>query len=281
MKNKFYILIITFIFSHSLFPQKDSLRLNEWIPVAVAGLNISQLALSNWTQGGENSITITLLGNGGLKYESLDWNFFNNLKLAYGRTKLGSSDFRTNDNELFLESIISRKFGWKLDPFFSNTLRSALTNGYSYAVDPPVEIAAFFDPGYLSQALGFLYNPSETFNTRLGVAIQETFANKHTNFSDDPETQEIEKFKTDTGIESVTNLEYPLAENMLAKSNLRLFSRFESFDVWDVRWDNAIVAKVNDFLNVSLTYLLIYQKDQSLKTQMKEGLLLGFVYTII
>ena len=64
------------------------------------------------------------------------------------------------------------------------------------------------------------------------------------------------------------------------KSSLRLFSRFESFDVWDVRWDNIIAAKVNDFLNVNLTFLLIYEKDQSVKTQIKEALQLGFTYTL-
>ena len=111
--------------------------------------------------------------------------------------------------------------------------------------------------------------------------MQETFTSKNTQFSDDPATTNIEKFKAETGIESVTNGEYVLAENMLFKSSLHLFSRFNSMDVWDVRWDNSIVAKINDYLNTSLSYLLIYQKDQSVKTQMKEGLQLGINYTIL
>ena len=282
MKKKLTLtLTLTFLFAFYSYSQQDSIKLNTWLPTAAAGLNISQLALSNWTQGGENSLTWTLVGNGGLIYKSTEYTFKNNLKFAYGGTKLGGSDFRTNDNELYLESVLSKNISWVVEPYFSNTVRTPIGVGYSYDTNPPTEIAAFFDPGYLSQSIGFTYQKEKTFSTRLGLAVQETFTRNNTQFSDDPNTTKIEKFKAETGIEEVSDLEYILAQNLLLKSNLRLFTRFKSLDVWDVRWDNAIVAKVNDFLNVSLSYLLIYQKDQSVKTQMKEGLQLGLVYTIL
>jgi hypothetical protein len=281
MKNKLsFALILLFIFSISLYSQQDSVKLNTWIPTAAAGLNISQLALSNWTQGGDNSITWTLLGNGSLKYQSVGWTFNNNLKIAYGRTKLGGADFKTNDNELYLESVVSKNINWAVSPYFSNTVRTPVGIAYSNT-DPPVQTAAFFDPGYLSQSIGFAYQKQKGFDTRLGIAVQETFTRNNTQFSDDPATEKIEKFKAETGIESVTNGEYVLAENMLFKSSLRLFSRFKSLDVWDVRWDNSIVAKINNYLNTSFSYLLIYQKDQSITAQMKEGLQLGLNYTIL
>ncbi len=282
MKNKLTLtLVFIFLFSVYSYSQQDSIKLDTWIPTAAIGLNVSQLALSNWTQGGENSITYTFNGTGGLVYKSIGWTFKNNLKFAYGRTKLGGSDFRTNDNELYLESVISKNISWPVSPYFSNTVRTPLGVGYSYDTDPPTKIAAFFDPGYLSQSVGFTYQKEKGFDTRLGIAVQETFTRNNTQFSDDPATSKIEKFKAETGIESVTNGEYVLAENLLFKSSLRLFSRFKTLDVWDVRWDNSIIAKINDYLNTSLSYLLIYQKDQSLKTQMKEGLQLGLNYTIL
>ena len=283
MKNKLSLtLVFIVLFTFYLFAQKDSVKLNTWLPTAAVGLNISQLALSNWTQGGENSITYTFNGTGGLVYKSIGWTFKNNLKFAYGRTKLGGADFRTNDNELYLESVISKNINWPVDPYFSNTLLSPIGVGYTYTTNPPTEIAAFFDPGYLTQSLGFTYQQQKGFDTRLGIAIQETFTRNNTQFSDDPATTDnVEKFKAETGIESVTNGQYVLAENLMFKSNLRLFSRFKSMDVWDIRWDNTIIAKVNDYINTSLSYLLVYQKDQSVKTQMKEGLQLGINYTIL
>jgi len=115
-------------------------------PKAAAGLNISQLALSDWTQGGENALTWTIVGTGGVKYATEVWGFTNDLKVAYGRTKLGSEDFKTNDNELYLESVLSRNIGWDISPYFSNTVRTALTAGYNYDLDPKAEIANFLIP---------------------------------------------------------------------------------------------------------------------------------------
>lgn len=63
---------------------------------------------------------------------------------------------------------------------------------------------------------------------------------------------------------------------MIYESRLRLFSRFNSLDVWDTNWDNIVTAKINDYFNVNFQLNVIYQKDQSLKTQLKEALQIGF-----
>lgn len=114
-----YVLLFLLIFSFTSLAQKG-ITIGFWAPEAVAGINISQIALSNWTQGGENSITWTIIGNGGYQYFSKKWNFRNSLKITYGRTKLGNQNFRTNSNELFIEFILSKKMGWDVDPFLSN-----------------------------------------------------------------------------------------------------------------------------------------------------------------
>jgi len=280
MKNKFLLFAAALLINAGfIYGQKDSL--NVWMPAAIAGLNVSQLALSNWTQGGENSLTWTLNGAFGLKYISAEWMFKNNLKIAYGKSKLGGQDFRTNDNELYLESVLSRSIGWAVDPYFSNIVRSTVSSGYTYSGNTATEIANFFDPGYVTQSLGFAYDKLTNFSTRFGFAVQEVFTNKFRQYSDDPTTTKVEAFKLETGIQSVTSGKYELLNNLLFTSSLTLFSRFESLDVWDVRWDNALVAKVNDYINVNLGFLLIYQKDQSPTTQMKQALQLGIVYAIL
>ena len=274
------IFIVLFFFSCAINAQDDTVKLYTWTPTAVAGLNLSQVALSNWTQGGENTVAVSFLGTGGLNYFTESWKFKNDLKLAYGRTKLGSSDYKTTDNELYLESVLSYSIGWAVDPYVGNIVRTAIGTGYKYDADSTYAIAGFFDPGYLTQSIGFTYDKLENFSTRLGFAVQETFTNKYNRYSDDPTTPEIEKTKVETGLESVTTGQFNLQQNLLYQSNLRLFTRFESMDVWDVRWDNSFVAKINDYLNVNLSFLLIYQKDQSPKTQVKEALQVGLTYTL-
>jgi len=275
------ILILMLLYS-TIAAQEQDTTLYKWTPSMETGLNISQIAFSNWVKGGENAFTWTFTGNFELGYETLDWKFRNQLKFAYGRSKLGTATYKTNDNDIYLESVLSHNVGWVVDPYISNTFRTQVAKGYDYGVDPVVEIADFFDPGYITQSIGFTYDESEIIRTRLGVAFQEVITSTYTQYSDDPDTpDEIETFKFETGLESSTDAKLTVAENVVWQSKLRLFSRFETLDVWDVRWDNTITASVNSWLNVNFSYILIYEKAQSLKTQTKEALQIGIVYKIL
>ncbi len=268
--------ILLFGFGTQLAQDKEE----SWKASGVTGLNISQVAFSNWTQGGDNSLSYSIFGNFALNYNEAPWKFTNSLKVSFGRTKLGDAEFRTNDNEIYLESVLAYGVGWSVDPYVSNIVRSVLTDGFDYGKTPFLQNAAFFDPGYITQSLGFTFNKSKIVTTRLGLAFQETFTNKFTNYADDPATPEIESFKFETGIEFVTEVKTLIGDNLMYKGYLRLFGRFEEIDVWDVRWDNTITAKINGFLNVNLNVLVIYEKLQSPKTQVKEALQLGFTYTL-
>ena len=278
--KKFYFIILLFMVT-KINPQVDSTD-RMWTYSLATGINLSQITLSNWAQGGDNAISWVFNINGNANYKYLPWNLKNSLKLAYGRTKLGSNDYRTNDNEFYLETVLSYSIGWIIDPYISNTVRSAVSTGYDYKATPEfLKTADFFDPGYITQSIGFTYNKSKIISTRLGLAFQETITNLQRNYSDDPETKdEIESFRFDTGIESVTNIEFTIDDNVLFTSMLRLFSIFKELDVWDVRWDNTINAKISKYFSVNFNVLTIYEKKQSLKTQLKEGLQLGINYTI-
>ena len=137
------------------------------------------------------------------------------------------------------------------------------------------------DPFYLTEALGFIYDRIPNFSTRLGIGMKQTFTDQFNQYSDDPETlNEIEKFKNETGIESVTEYKWEFLENMAYLTSLRLFGTFDDLSVWDVRWDNLIVAKVNDYISVSFNVQLIYDEDESIQRQLKEALQLGISYNL-
>ena len=279
MKKTLFILFL--IFSISLFAEeekKDSVAQQTWLPAGIAGLNLSQIALDNWSQGGEDALAFTLYGNFGLDYFDNPWSFTNKLKLAFGRTKLGSQDYRTTDNEIFLEDLLTYNAGWFAEPYISNTFRTVIADGFDYSGETPVHIASFFDPGYLMQAIGMAYKVSPNFTTRLGLGFQETFTNDFRHYTD-PENL-VDKFKFETGLESVTNANFTLDDNLLFTSELRLFSAFDELDVWDVRFDNTITAQVTKLVNVNLNVLLIYDKSQTFKTQIKEALQIGITYNL-
>ena len=125
--------------------------------------------------------------------------------------------------------------------------------GFNYDSIPAFQVAAFGDPFYLTEAVGFIYDRIPNFSTRLGVGLKQTWASKFAaQYTDDPDTPELEDFKNETGIESVTEYRWGFLENMEYYAYLRLFGTFDDLSVWDVRWDNVITAKVNDYINVIL-----------------------------
>lgn len=278
MKQIFLFIFLAFTISISAADDPPPPPQKTWIPSGVIGLNLSQLALENWTQGGEDALAFTAYTSFGLDYFDNPWSFTNKLKMAFGRTKLGSDDFRTTDNELFLENLLTYDVGWFANPFISNTVRTVIAKGYDYSGDNAVQISAFFDPGYINQSLGLAYKVSESFTTRLGVGFQETFTSEFKHYTD-PENLE-DTFKFDTGLESVSNLNLKLDDNLLYTSELRLFGTFDQLDVWDVRWDNILTAQVTKLVNVNFNVLLIYDVDQIAKTQLKEALQIGITYAL-
>ena len=274
----YVILSATNIAADETEEKKDTL----WVPKGVVGLNLSQVSFENWTQGGDNSISFTFFSNFGIDYLADIWKWRNSLKFSYGRTKTGDEGFKTNDNEIYFESTINRNVGWLIQPYFGITARTAVTAGFNYDEIPPVQIVDFLDPFYLTEGIGLIYDQIPNFRTRLGLGFKQTFADEfNKRYTDDPDTPgEIESLKNETGIESVIEFEWVFLENMAYKGYLRLFGRFEDISVWDVRWDNTITAKINDYFNVNINVLLIYDVDESLRTQLKEALQLGISYTL-
>jgi hypothetical protein len=282
MKSGFIAALIIII-SLNLYAQDSSTVKKDtlWVPKGIVGLNLSQVALSNWSQGGQSSVAFTFFSLFGIDYIGDVWKWKNNLKFAYGRTRFGDEEYRTNENELFFESTLIRQLNWAVSPYAGVTAQTAVTNGYNYDSIPAFQLVAFGDPFYLTEAVGFIYDRIPNFSTRLGVGLKQTWADKFYDiYTDDASTPEIEKFKNESGIESVTEYKWEFLENMSYYTYLRLFGTFEDLSIWDVRWDNVITAKINDYFNVNFNVLLIYDEDQSIKRQIKEALQLGISYSL-
>jgi hypothetical protein len=279
-----YLLLTLVILSATAFAADETEEKKDtlWVPKGIVGLNLSQVSFKNWTQGGDNSISFTFFSNLGINYIADIWKWRNSLKFTYGRTKTGEEGYKTNDNEIFFESTLNRNVGWLFNPYFGFTARTAVTAGFNYDEIPAVQIVDFLDPFYLTEGIGLMYDQIPNFTTRLGLGFKQTFADEYNmRYTDDPDTpNEIESFRNETGIESVTEFEWVFLENMAYKGYLRLFGRFEDISVWDVRWDNTITAKINDYFNVNINVLLIYDVNETLRTQLKEALQLGISYTL-
>jgi len=279
--KKIFLLVMIFSMVNFLAAQDADSTLNKWTPSLLASLNLSQIAFQDWTKGGESAFSFTVGADWVMDYKASNWSFKNQLKGEWGQSKTGYDIKKITVNNVFNETVYYYDPGWLFIPYVSNLIRTPITDGYDYSEPEKTQIVAFFDPGYITQSIGFAYNKSEIIQTRLGLAFEESFANKFAaQYTDDEETADVEKFKFETGIESMTDLILQIDDNVVYKSKLRLFSGFNRMTVWDVAWDNTFTAEVNKWLNVNLSYILIYKASESLRTQMQEALQVGIVYNL-
>lgn len=247
----------------------------EWHKSAVTGvLTLAQAGFDNWAGGGENSYawTAALAGSAGYDGESIGW--INTLKLKYGMMMGESSGLRKADDEIDFESLVKYKFGLKIDPFVSFSWVTQLSPGYIYGT-PNVEISRFMDPGYFKETLGVVYSPFERLNIKLGAAVKHTVTDLHTLLY----TGGADKIKTEPGAELAADYTQALMENIIFASKFEAFTNFTTFKAVDMLFDASITAKVNTFINVALNVAIKYDKDVSVKRQLKNTLTAGLTYS--
>jgi hypothetical protein len=260
---------------------QESAEPGPWRHSAVAALVLAQTASKDWAKGGEDSLAWTVTIDGKSVHDRPRTNWSDSYKLAFGQMKLGDLDFRKTEDKIDLESILTYKFGIYVNPYAAATLKTQFAKGYKYEKDEEIAMSKFFDPAYLTQSAGVGYQPIPQVKTRLGAAVREIFTSEFNSYADDPETDEIEKTRMDAGLESVTDAEWHLKQNVLLKSKLEIFAVLtEPRDV-AVLNDSTLAVKVSKNISVNLNVLIVRDKTLSEKTQFKETLTLGLSYVLL
>ena len=252
-----------------------------WHHRVVGALALAQVTHRDWAKGGEDSLawTASVDGKSVRDIPRTDWT--STYKFAYGQTKLGDYDFRKTDDKIDIETILTYKFGIYVNPYAAATLRTQFAKGYLYEDGEETAVSKFFDPAYLMQSAGLGYQPMPQVKTRLGAAVREIITSEFNSYADDPETDEIEKTRMDAGLESVTDVEWHLKQNVLVKSKLEIFAPLtEPRDV-AVQNDSTLAVQVSRNITVNLNLLIVKDKTMSEKTQFKQTLTLGLSYVFI
>ncbi len=277
------VLLLFLCTTFSLYAQ-DTTKVPDWgwNHSLVSGLNLTQVAFTDWAQGGENALAwaLSLEGKSVNDLEKSNWS--NSYKFAFGQARLGSLGLRKTDDKIDLETILTYKFGVYINPYAAATLKSQFAQGYKYdAAGNKTPVSKFFDPGYLTQSVGAGYQPMPEIKTRIGAALREIFTSQFIGYADDPTTTAIEKTRVDGGLESVTEVEWKMDDTILFTSKLELFAPFKAIDEIVVRNDNTIAASVNKYITVNLNVQLINEKQISPRTQIKETLSIGLTYRLL
>ncbi len=279
--KKLLALSIILIFALFALAEEAAVPKSKWKKAAKLNANLANQIFDNWTAGGDNSLTWNLKFNGSIAHDSPVLNWKNNCKVEYGQTKLGKGDFLKSLDELFLETVLSYKITSLLSPYATATLQTQMTKAYSYETSPKTTKSTLMDPGYLTQGLGMGIKPSDNFSSRLGFSIKETFSAKY-GYADDSETiTEIEKLRVEPGLESVNEYSIKCKEILVFNSKLQLFANFKGFNEIDTKWENLLTVQFSKYLNVNIGFDLLYDRNLSVKRQIKQGTSIGLNYSIL
>jgi len=297
MKKNLLVLSIAFI-SLTASAQDPVDADTLWKFSGSTSLNLSQLSLTNWAAGGDNSLSGNALINLGANYATAKTSWENKLVLGFGLIKQGDDPTRKSDDQIDFASKLGLKAGEKW--FYSALLgfNTQFAEGYDRpGEDDRVKISNFMAPGYLSFSLGMDYKPNETFSLFLSpVSSKFTFVldddlSAAGSFALDPD----QNARAEVGAYVKMAFKKEILKNVTLDTKVDLFSNyFDNPQYVDVNWDLLLTFKVNDYLAASLLTKLIYDYDIEFgedttgdgefdtftdKVQFKELFGLGLTYT--
>ena len=250
--------------------QTDTIKF--WERGVLFNLGFSQVTLSNWSAGGNNSISGNGLANFHLVHSGKNNSWENNLLLGYGILKQDQKRIQKTDDNIELTSTFGRKVSEKW--FYSGLInfKSQFADGFNYP-DDSVKISTFLAPGYLLGAVGMNYKLKDYFTLFVSpITSKTTFVlddtlSKAGAFGVDPN----KNIRNEVGGYVRCNFQKEIMKNIKLTTSLGLFSNYiENPENIDINWDLLILMKVNKFITASINANLIYDDDVII-TQDKNG----------
>lgn len=259
--------------------------LKGWQADWVGGLNGSQAAYDNWSQGGVNTMSISASTVFNTKYRKDRFAYAFSTNLKYGQSRIDGEGTRKTDDRIAVNNKFSYLFNDDRWSAFGNiNFSTQFYEGFDYDVpegEDPILISNFFAPAYFTQIAGIAYSPVEYFYAEAGLAMKQTIVSD-TGLSDRYGLDPGETFRFEPGYSLALNFE----KNVF--SNVRLISAVETFtnlqrhvDNTDVNFSNELIGKINDFMNMSLQFVMIYDSDFSREVQIKQVLSAGISVNLL
>ncbi len=290
---------LLFISAHGMLiaqetPATDSVETRPWTTGGSVAVNFNQVALSNWSGGGENTITIGGLVGLMAHLDQGNRHWANDLELGYGVTKIGDAGLRKSNDKLTFVSKYDYNATKTL--FYSGLIdfRTQMTDGFDYgtidSLGEPKKISEILAPGYLNVGVGMTWKPTSSFelllapiSNRLIIVLDDELSAAGA-FGVDPG----KKIESELGATSRLKFVDELVENVTYESKLNLFAPYEDFATVVVTWENLLNLRVNDFLTTSISLEVRYDEAVDLTrddgsvgpaTQVKEALAIGVGYS--
>lgn len=262
---------------------------SRWTKNAQIGLNLNQASFSsNWKAGGVNSIAIGTLAQFAAKYQAEKSSFEALAQLNYGEVQNDGQGRRKTNDLIFLDYKYGYKIAEKWNLFASLNLTSQFASGFKFDKGPTGEdrvtyISGFMSPGYITEAAGLEYKPIDYASFRFGLGgLRHTLVLDSTLYRTVPDNYGVpigERIRTQVIFQFMGTIDKNLMDNLNLKARYIMnmdYAKLNRLERGMVhRVDASLTAKVNKFVNVNLTGILLYDYDQDPGVQLSQALALG------
>lgn len=257
-----FIIITSTYFSAIAQEEVDTIK--PWKFNGVTTINFSQVSLTNWAAGGENSYAFNGLLNVSANYSKNKNDWSNILDIGYGIQKQGDQDYKKTDDHIEFLSKYGRKISKSLFMSALLNFKTQFNEGMKYEEDTSYVISKAFAPAYLQLALGIEYKPNETFYAmispvtgKLTMVLDDTLSARGA-FGVDPGNNT----RMELGGSVAIGVKKEIMKNVTFNSTLGLFTNYiENPQNIDVDWKVMINMKINNYLSANLNTQLLYDDN--------------------
>ena len=283
---------MTFLFlTNLLFSQSNDIP-EKWKNSGNALFLINQSSFSNWTSGGQSSVSGTLKIDYNFNYSDNGWDWDTKVISNFGLNKISGSDFlKKTDDRIEINSVLGKKFNndiigrWSYSSFFN--FQTQFAKGYRFGKDANgnpnrTEKSRFFSPATVQLGVGMYWKKSKDLWVNVApmtgklILVNRRF------------TENLSENQTYFGVKKGGNSRFELGasvrsyykseifENVTMENRLSLYSDYldrpQNID-FDCTFN--FIMKVNQYVSTNLIFQFVYDDNEIRRLQIREVLGVG------
>ena len=284
--------LVPFLFlTNLLFSQSNDIP-EKWKNSGNALFLVNQSSFSNWTSGGQSSISGTLKIDYNFDYSDNGWDWDTKVISNFGLNKISGSDFlKKTDDRIEINSVLGKKFNndiigrWSYSSFFN--FQTQFAKGYRFGKDANgnpnrTEKSRFFSPATVQLGVGMYWKKSKNLWVNVApmtgklILVNRRF------------TENLNENQTFFGVKKGGNSRFELGasvrsyykseifENVTMENRLSLYSDYldrpQNID-FDCTFN--FIMKVNQYVSTNLIFQFVYDDNEIRRVQIREVLGVG------
>ena len=274
-----------------MFSQSNDIP-EKWKNSGNALFLINQSSFSNWTSGGQSSVSGTLKIDYNFNYSDNGWDWDTKVISNFGLNKISGSDFlKKTDDRIEINSVLGKKFNndiigrWSYSSFFN--FQTQFAKGYRFGNDANgnpnrTEKSRFFSPATIQLGVGMYWKKTKDLWVNVApmtgklILVNRRF------------TENLNENQTYFGVKKGGNSRFELGasvrsyykseifENVTMENRLSLYSDYldrpQNID-FDCTFN--FIMKVNQYVSTNLIFQFVYDDNEIKRVQVREVLGVG------